>query len=448
MLIAPLLAGGLRLRLTTPLVSAPVRPPHGRRDGLVRRRRRAGHRRRDRRARGSLPGHRPDDRARCVLGELPAGDGRRRRRAGPGPRPAPRLGPGRRRLRRPPRRDGVHGRRRRRRARRVPRSGRRAHRHRRRHGRRVRPRADARRRGRRRRRRRRRSPASASSGPRRATASATSPASCGRSGRTSPSSPTGCASSRPARCTAPSWRPTTTTAWRWRSACSGPSSPASRWPIPTSWRRAGRGSGRRATASSTAMTGAAVATGRPATMAAVPAPPTRRDPSSPRSTSTARSRPATASCRSCARVAGTPRIAGGLLRRGGPFVAALARRDRDRVKALASRAAFAGRPIADVEQQGVVVRRRHRRPAPPHRTSPRRLAWHRDAGHTTVLVSASYAVYLRPLATSLGVDGVVATELDVGRGRPLHRAARRRQLPRPGEGRPPARLARRALRRA
>ena len=67
------------------------------------------------------------------------------------------------------------------------------------------------------------------------------------------------------------------------------------------------------------------------------------------------------------RVAGTPRIAGGLLRRCVPFLAALARRDRDRVKALASHAAFAGRPISDIEQHGVGLRRRDRRPAPPAR---------------------------------------------------------------------------------
>ena len=45
------------------------------------------------------------------------------------------------------------------------------------------------------------------------------------------------------RCTARTWRPTTTTAWRWRSACSASSSTASRSPIPTSCRRAGPASG-------------------------------------------------------------------------------------------------------------------------------------------------------------------------------------------------------------
>ena len=49
-------------------------------------------------------------------------------------------------------------------------------------------------------------------------------------------------------CTAASSAPTTTTAWRWRSACSPPPSTASRWRTPTSCRRAGRGSGRSARA--------------------------------------------------------------------------------------------------------------------------------------------------------------------------------------------------------
>jgi phosphatidylglycerophosphatase C len=113
------------------------------------------------------------------------------------------------------------------------------------------------------------------------------------------------------------------------------------------------------------------------------------------------------------RVAGAPRVVLGLLVRLGPFVAAVARRDRDRIKALATHAAFAGRPSAAVEQAGAdfadEVARHGLRP-----DTVARLAWHRAAGHTTVLVSASYGAYLRPLAASLGVDGVVCTELEVG----------------------------------
>jgi len=113
------------------------------------------------------------------------------------------------------------------------------------------------------------------------------------------------------------------------------------------------------------------------------------------------------------RIAGTPRIALRLLRRFGPVVAALVRRDRDRIKELASYAVFAGRPVAEVRAAAAAfaldVERDGLRP-----DTAARLAWHRAAGHATVLVSASYGVYLHPLATSLGVDGVVCTELEVG----------------------------------
>lgn len=47
-----------------------------------------------------------------------------------------------------------------------------------------------------------------------------------------------------------------------------------------------------------------------------------------------------------------------------------------------------------------------------------RVAWHRDQGHAVVIVSASLAVYLRPLAADLGIDDVLAVEMvcdDTGR---------------------------------
>ncbi|HEY8545638.1 MAG TPA: HAD-IB family hydrolase [Acidimicrobiales bacterium] len=40
-----------------------------------------------------------------------------------------------------------------------------------------------------------------------------------------------------------------------------------------------------------------------------------------------------------------------------------------------------------------------------------RLRWHQDQGHPVVLVSASLATYLRPLARELGIDDVLAVEL-------------------------------------
>lgn len=43
-----------------------------------------------------------------------------------------------------------------------------------------------------------------------------------------------------------------------------------------------------------------------------------------------------------------------------------------------------------------------------------RIAWHREQGHEMVIVSASLVNYLRPLAASLGIDDVIAVELEVG----------------------------------
>jgi phosphatidylglycerophosphatase C len=40
--------------------------------------------------------------------------------------------------------------------------------------------------------------------------------------------------------------------------------------------------------------------------------------------------------------------------------------------------------------------------------------WHRTQGHRLVIVSASFAVYLRPIADRLRFDAVLATELEVG----------------------------------
>jgi phosphatidylglycerophosphatase C len=50
------------------------------------------------------------------------------------------------------------------------------------------------------------------------------------------------------------------------------------------------------------------------------------------------------------------------------------------------------------------------------RDTQRRLEWHQRQGHHVVIVSASPECYVRPAGELLGVDGVVATRLDVGGG--------------------------------
>jgi phosphatidylglycerophosphatase C len=112
------------------------------------------------------------------------------------------------------------------------------------------------------------------------------------------------------------------------------------------------------------------------------------------------------------RVAGTRHLAVGLGLRATSIGPALARRDRNALKAQAAEIAFRGRPYADVEASGrefaAYVQHACLRP-----DVLERMAWHGRMGHHLVVVSASFGVYLRPLAEALGVTGVVATELAV-----------------------------------
>ena len=112
------------------------------------------------------------------------------------------------------------------------------------------------------------------------------------------------------------------------------------------------------------------------------------------------------------RVGGTARLAGRLtldVRRVGP---ALVRRDRDALKAAAAHAAFAGRPLAEVDAAGAAFAEQIERRWLRHDTLVQ-LRRHCDDGHVVVLVSASFGAYLRPLAARLGVAAVLATELAV-----------------------------------
>ena len=111
-------------------------------------------------------------------------------------------------------------------------------------------------------------------------------------------------------------------------------------------------------------------------------------------------------------VKGTARTAAGLLVQAHRLLPALLRRDRDTIKALAAQVVFAGRPIVDVDDEGVVfsdeLMESWIRP-----DTLARLRDHQVRGHDVVLVSASFGVYLRPLGERLGVTAVVGTELVV-----------------------------------
>lgn len=97
------------------------------------------------------------------------------------------------------------------------------------------------------------------------------------------------------------------------------------------------------------------------------------------------------------------------------LAAAAARRDRDRVKAIATDAVFRGLDADAVAVEGadfasIVARERLRDDTLAH------LRTHLDDGDLVVLASASYEVYLRPLAATLGVHDVLATRLAVRDG--------------------------------
>jgi len=78
-----------------------------------------------------------------------------------------------------------------------------------------------------------------------------------------------------------------------------------------------------------------------------------------------------------------------------------------------NRAVFAGRLAADVETEAILYAERE---LPRHLVAPamRELRRHLAEGHRCLLVSRGYEAYLRPWARTLGIDGVVATRLEVG----------------------------------
>jgi phosphatidylglycerophosphatase C len=86
---------------------------------------------------------------------------------------------------------------------------------------------------------------------------------------------------------------------------------------------------------------------------------------------------------------------------------------RDDVKAAVLQQLVGGRDAADLEDVARVhaadVLARHVR-----REAIARADWHRAQGHRLVIVSASLAAYLRPIAEELRFDAVLATELEVG----------------------------------
>lgn len=97
------------------------------------------------------------------------------------------------------------------------------------------------------------------------------------------------------------------------------------------------------------------------------------------------------------------------------FLPMAIRRDRDRLRELATRIVFAGRPFTEIEAEarsfGAMVAAGWLR----HDTTAR-LRWHLEQGHRVAIVSASYEPYVRVVAAQLGDVDVVATRFDVTDG--------------------------------
>ncbi|HKA03531.1 MAG TPA: HAD family hydrolase [Acidimicrobiales bacterium] len=106
---------------------------------------------------------------------------------------------------------------------------------------------------------------------------------------------------------------------------------------------------------------------------------------------------------------------GALVRAVAAESGAVARRDRDALKAGVVRRLLAGRSLADLSDEGSrfaaeIVARRLR---PDTVAILRR---HQEAGDRTVLVSASLRPYLDPVAAALRIDHVICTELETRDG--------------------------------
>ena len=114
------------------------------------------------------------------------------------------------------------------------------------------------------------------------------------------------------------------------------------------------------------------------------------------------------------RFAGTPAVAGAFAT-GARRVAQAGRAhwSRNGMKAELLRQLVGGREVADLDDTARAfatdVSARHLRAEAVERAE-----WHRTQGHRLVIVSASLAVYLQPIAEHLRFDAVLATELEVG----------------------------------
>ncbi len=111
------------------------------------------------------------------------------------------------------------------------------------------------------------------------------------------------------------------------------------------------------------------------------------------------------------RFKGTRQLVVGLVRHTHVVLPALLRRDRDALRRIATRVAFTGRSVDQLDAHAAdfgaeIIANGMRADMVD------RLDWHRHAGHTVLIVSASYEQYVRVVGRHLGVHDVLATRLE------------------------------------
>ena len=101
-----------------------------------------------------------------------------------------------------------------------------------------------------------------------------------------------------------------------------------------------------------------------------------------------------------------------------PWLAGYAMRlvRNDAAKARLMRAALSGRNLAEMEEWTTRWLTQDF-PGQSQAWALARLAWHQQAGHCCVIISASPDLYLRRVASQLGFDGLICTEMEVAGGR-------------------------------
>jgi phosphatidylglycerophosphatase C len=113
------------------------------------------------------------------------------------------------------------------------------------------------------------------------------------------------------------------------------------------------------------------------------------------------------------RAMGTPAVAQALAAGGVSVTLGRGSRSRNALKAEVVRRLLTGHDAERFDSLGRAfafeILRRHLRGDVVERVD-----WHRTQGHRLVLVSASFDVYVRPVAERLRFDAVLATELEVG----------------------------------